>query len=310
METSASHERNLTVEGLQDAMAFLAPHVHEFRCRRLGTDWAGVEAVVAHQGGCEFVSPVANFHFLEMCVGGSLKAINRLNGLATPAECVYRPGALFLLPERRAVHHISGKGDVLNLQVAIDPTIMRDVKADMVKGDPESSDILGYNEVFNPTIHAAMSAIHRELIDPQAGGAMVAEAMAQAICVEIVRRFSTKTLKQPQGKHTLSPAQLSAALEFIDENLSRNIGLNDVASAAGFSTSHFLRAFTAAFGKSPHAHLTDCRIGKARLLLADRKQTIAEIAVACGFYDQPHMTKVFKKQLGLTPGRYRADIER
>jgi AraC family transcriptional regulator len=72
------------------------------------------------------------------------------------------------------------------------------------------------------------------------------------------------------------------------------------------SEGYFIRAFKQATGKSPHSYLIDRRLARARALMRDSKASLAEIALACGFNSQAHMTSAFKQRLGVSPAQLRA----
>lgn len=80
--------------------------------------------------------------------------------------------------------------------------------------------------------------------------------------------------------------------------------LAELAALAGMSRHHFLRAFRAETGLTPHAFRLDARINRARALLR-RGAALAELAQALGFADQAHFQRAFKARVALTPGRYR-----
>ena len=75
----------------------------------------------------------------------------------------------------------------------------------------------------------------------------------------------------------------------------------------GLSSSHFARAFRTSVGISPHQYVIGQRIGEARRLLAARRLSVAEVALALGFADQSHFAEAFRKATGTTPGRYRQE---
>lgn len=89
----------------------------------------------------------------------------------------------------------------------------------------------------------------------------------------------------------------------IEQNYARTITLEQLAKVAELSPYHLLRRFARCFGVPPHAYLQQERIRQARALLA-RGHSGAEIALAVGFGDQSHFCNVFKKLMGISPGRY------
>ncbi len=109
----------------------------------------------------------------------------------------------------------------------------------------------------------------------------------------------------PRLRGGLSPYQMRRADEWIDENLSSAIRLVDLAEEAGLSEFHFHRMFRLSRGTSPHKWVMTQKIEAAKVRLSG-PETIAEIADACGFACQSHLTRAFKAETGTTPGRYRA----
>ncbi|WP_435895565.1 helix-turn-helix domain-containing protein [Oceaniferula spumae] len=93
--------------------------------------------------------------------------------------------------------------------------------------------------------------------------------------------------------------------EYIEDNLESDISVDELAGLANMSNFHFSRCYKAATGLSPYRYLSRVRVAKARALLCRKHANLSEIAVTCGFSDQPHLTRVFKKICGLTPGAFR-----
>lgn len=78
-----------------------------------------------------------------------------------------------------------------------------------------------------------------------------------------------------------------------------------LAEMAGMSTAHFSRKFSLEVGESPSVYLRELRLAHARRQLIQTTTPLVEIAMECGFSDQPHFSRVFKQRLGITPARYR-----
>jgi AraC family transcriptional regulator len=99
--------------------------------------------------------------------------------------------------------------------------------------------------------------------------------------------------------------QIGKAIDFMEARLESALDLKTIAEAAGISPSHFARRFRATVGKAPHQYLIQIRIDRAKRLLSESDKGIAEIAFACGFASQEHMTRRFKRSCGLTPAGFR-----
>jgi AraC-like DNA-binding protein len=100
------------------------------------------------------------------------------------------------------------------------------------------------------------------------------------------------------------PAAVRRAKAFLVAHMEGQVDLETLARASGLSPFHLIRVFRRATGLTPHNWLIDRRVHRAcDLLRGGRSAT--EVAAACGFSDQSHLTRVFKQRLGVTPGRFR-----
>ena len=98
------------------------------------------------------------------------------------------------------------------------------------------------------------------------------------------------------------------AKKFIEQNFYKKIGLDDIASSVNLSNTYFHNIFTAATGISPHRYLIDTRIANAKKLLWNPEISMNEVAEKSGFGSQQYLNLIFKKETGVTPGKYRSDF--
>ncbi|QYX79153.1 AraC family transcriptional regulator [Streptomyces akebiae] len=92
--------------------------------------------------------------------------------------------------------------------------------------------------------------------------------------------------------------------ELLDERVADGITLEEAAGTVHSHPAHLVRAFGAAFGIAPHQYLMSRRVERARRLLLEGMRP-SEAAAVAGFYDQAHLTRHFRRWVGVTPGRYR-----
>lgn len=98
---------------------------------------------------------------------------------------------------------------------------------------------------------------------------------------------------------------VARARDYMEAHLAEDMELATLASVARLSRFHLIRAFRRETGLTPIAWLTDRRVRAARGMLA-MGVTPGQVAAACGFADQSHLTRAFKARVGVTPGRFRA----
>lgn len=96
-----------------------------------------------------------------------------------------------------------------------------------------------------------------------------------------------------------------ACLNYMKEHMGGHVTLAELGTYTGYSPLHVLRLFKDGTGRTPHAHLTNMRISYAKELLTEENTTLAAVASACGFESESHFQSLFKKQTGITPGKYR-----
>jgi AraC family transcriptional regulator len=108
----------------------------------------------------------------------------------------------------------------------------------------------------------------------------------------------------PRGR-LLSPLQERRVISRLLDDVARDTSLDELAGICGMSRSHFIRAFRQMSGMPPHRWLTMQRVKRAKDLLRGTKMPITEIALTCGFADQSHLTRVFSKAFGISPGAWR-----
>jgi AraC family transcriptional regulator len=142
-------------------------------------------------------------------------------------------------------------------------------------------------------------------------GSPLGAAYAQGLSLTLVSYlFATYAQGAPAGAQPGEPGRLprlqcESVMVFIEDFLSQDIGLVDMAAVVGYSPDHFSRLFRQTFRISPYQYLLGRRVERAKTMLRDPSVPIAAIAIACGFTSQSHLNAVFKRLTNVTPGRYR-----
>lgn len=117
--------------------------------------------------------------------------------------------------------------------------------------------------------------------------------------------LTNRNVRKRPPKDFRAVENVERALGLIYNCYSENISVEDAAALTGYNKSNFCKIFKSMTGDSFHQVLNQYRIEMAGSLLYETKQSIEEIAVAVGFADAKAFGRVFKSQVGITPGQYR-----
>lgn len=128
---------------------------------------------------------------------------------------------------------------------------------------------------------------------------------AQGLERMLIQRVVGRCLKIDDGKHQLSKVKLARVHDFIHDRLADTITIEELASVAGYSASRFLVLFRNATAFSPYQYVIQQRLERARELISRTDLPISAIAAECGFADQSHLIRHFKRHTGFTPSQFR-----
>lgn len=159
----------------------------------------------------------------------------------------------------------------------------------------------------DPLISQIALAVANEIDNGFADG-VLADALNTALAVQVVRRFVDQSAIMLEPSNGLSRERLKRVRDYIETHLDDRLTLTDLAEVACLSPYHFSRSFKQAVGVGPQRYVMQRRIDRAKTLMRRTKQPLAMIAQEAGFSDQSHLTSIFRRETGVTPGRYRSEL--
>jgi AraC family transcriptional regulator len=115
-------------------------------------------------------------------------------------------------------------------------------------------------------------------------------------------------LSQPNemcARGGLAPWQRRKIDCYLREHLEQPVELDQLAQQVPLSVSHFCRAFKATYGDTPHAYIIRLRLALAKEKMLATDAPLIQIALASGFADQAHLSKLFRRVMGETPSAWR-----
>ena len=147
--------------------------------------------------------------------------------------------------------------------------------------------------------------IKQQLENNPHGGSFYVEHLQNALFAHLLKNYCTVKHSLKNIGDGLPPYKLKQAINYINDNLDRQIKLNDIAELVDISQYYFCRLFNESTGVSPYKYVIQQRVAKAKNLIKNSRLTLADISYECGFSSQSQMTQHFRKCVGVTPKVYR-----
>jgi AraC-like DNA-binding protein len=111
--------------------------------------------------------------------------------------------------------------------------------------------------------------------------------------------------RRPRIRGGLAPWRARRLVAHIDERVAGRVSVAELARLTGLSNGHFGRAFKQTFGVAPRTFLRRRRIEFAQGMMLRTDLTLSQIALRCGLFDQPHLSKMFRSVVGEIPSAWR-----
>lgn len=154
--------------------------------------------------------------------------------------------------------------------------------------------------IRDPGLFSQLQALHQGAW--QGDSRLADQGRLLAVLERALAGYGDCTVEPP--KTGQEPLAVRRARDYLAAHPDRNISLDELAAVAGLSSFRLVRSFSASLGQPPHAFHLRLRLRHAMALLREG-EPVAEVAVACGFVDQSHLTRAFKRAFGMTPGVFR-----
>jgi len=130
-------------------------------------------------------------------------------------------------------------------------------------------------------------------------------ALSRLLLIQILEHAGSLRPAGNWPRPRLNVAQFRKIVRFTLENHAEKITLQHLANQVSMSPWHFSRLFKASTGYSPMQFVLFYRIEQGMRYITDTANRMIDIALECGFCDQAHFNRCFKRHVGLTPGQYR-----
>ncbi len=267
-----------------------------------GLGWKGVGLRTYGYRGQDVMVPAMRDFMLVSYRVGVTPMQRRFEGRWSRAVC--GPGTVSLLT-RSQVSHWHWTEDVTVTHLYLTEAFVAGIAAEVTgRGVAEVmfGDILRTDD---PIVTAAIDTIAAEARSPEFGAGLYVESIGRQLVIHLLRKYASVRLRETQGRGKLAAVHGERARAFIEENLGRTLDLSEIAAELNMSAGTFARQFRRTTGMAPYAYVTERRLEHARRLLEETDLPAKQVAAACGFCDQAHLTRMFASRYGVTPAAFR-----
>ncbi len=216
-------------------------------------------------------------------IGGREHVVTAGDVMVVPHEADHRTT---FLTDMRGVALWIGEDLIREVSDAMGPDVQRGVL---------TAGVLARGKSGNQRMRSLLRVLCDEVTEGEAGHTRAAEALADSVVIEMLRRAprSAKTLgRDPRVLRAI--AQMNASF-------AESLSVDDLAKTANMSRFHFSRLFRDEVGQAPYQYLLKVRLARAAELLRSGHSSVTEAAISSGFSDFSRFSRMFKKHTGKLP---------
>jgi AraC family transcriptional regulator len=264
-----------------------------------GRAWTGITVEEHHLPPMEFPERTADNHLIAVHLRPA-KLVWFLGGHSQTKRMTR--GSIDIVPQGTLLAGYS-RDETEFLMIALDPSLVERVANEA--GAVNHVELIRNLGIRDPQIEHICLALKAELEAGCPSGRLYGDSLAVALSAHLLGEYAAHVPDTRGHNGDLPACKLRRVIEYINDNLTEDLTLAGIAQVAGMNPHYFSRAFKQATGTPPHRYVINCRVEKAKRLLADDELALVEVGLSVGFQNQSHFTTLFHKLTGVTPKAYR-----
>ncbi|MBV9947301.1 MAG: helix-turn-helix transcriptional regulator [Myxococcales bacterium] len=215
-----------------------------------------------------------------------------------------RGGMIDLLPKHTVIDRVSWRGQPSGcISVTLGGACLDRLGAPGSPGlDPERGFRLCVSDAH---IVDLVRRLEAQAVQGESWSGLYVEALSLTLATYVLGRYGAAPAEPAGDGERLRSFEVGRLVEYVDSHLDCDISLGDLAEQIGVKANRLGRLFKGSFGVPPHQYVLARRIERAKTMLREGRQSIAEIALSCGFANQSHFSACFKARSGVTPNTFR-----
>ncbi len=213
-------------------------------------------------------------------------------------------GTTFVLP-RGTIDELRWSGPTHRIAAALHPRLLANALDETAHAS--EVELIEHWNLTDPNIVAVLLAMRADLDSGSPAGRMYGDALANALAVYLLKRYAVNPHAPRVYRGGLPRHRLKRVIDYMDEHLSGDLALAQLAAVAGMSPHYFAELFRQSTGHAPHQYVLMRRIDFAKERLRDPRRSVIEAGLDAGFQNPSHFARVFRKWVGVSPSRFRSE---
>jgi AraC family transcriptional regulator len=206
---------------------------------------------------------------------------------------------VFILPAGIS-HRCDWQQNIEFMFVGLDPHIFVQVGQELV--NPDRIELIPHFATLqDPLIQGILLTLKQELISGGLNTHLFVDQLKTTLVAHLLRAYGVQKAQIVTYADGLPRYKLNQLLDYIEAHLDWNLELEDLAQQVDMSQFYFSRLFKQSLGITPHQYVIQQRIERAKQLLRKGELSLVEVALECGFANQGHLNRHFKRLTGTTP---------
>ena len=222
-------------------------------------------------------------------------------------------GSVTIMPADQSNRWLT-RGPIDFAHVTLAPQLVEQIAAEEFEGGLNGLHLIDSVGLRDPQLEALLTALVGAVENRSGAGRLYPDSLLVVLIVRLLDRHST--LSGPVtwdaaaafSRGGLAPWRLRRVVDYMHEQIAKDISLADLTALTGLSRAQFFRAFKQSTGATPHRYLTALRLDAARMMLHQHDHEISTIGAALGLPRPASFAALFRQRFGLTPKAYRASI--
>lgn len=261
-----------------------------------GSRWQDFHFETHHQPAHDTGEHLHKMHILTMMTSST--PINQAIEGKSQHNLVGRNNA-FILPAG-ALHRCNWRRDIEFMFVGFDPQVFAEIGQEVT--NPDHIELIPHFATLeDPLLQGILLTLKQEMENGGLNTPLFVDQLKTTLVMHIIRNYGVRKTQVTTYHSGLPSYKLNQVIDYIEAHLDQNLELAELAQQTGISPFYFSRLFKQSLGITPHQYVIRQRIERARQLIQKGKIGLAEIALACGFANQGHLNRHFKRLTGVTP---------